>query len=329
MKISIIIPAWHEEKEIVRTLDSLKQLNYLLKECELIIAASSDDNTYSIAKGKNMHEFGRYLVLKQSPGGKNAALQQGIKESKGEIIVLLDADTLVDKDWLAEILKPLTEGYYCINGNWLPIEESWLNKYLLIERIWGRRLLKQQSTSGGGGIAFKRQLLNEIGINNLFNKNIYAGVDHHFGEQLIKRNYKIYFAEKAKTRTYYNKTLSGFIKDALRWKKAYSSQISKWQFFKILIFNFFILASLSIFFLAPVLKYNFLFYLPFIVYSFYLLFQCIASAFIDSKIGLLFYFPFYLLVSIIDRILTLYILLRKLIGFDFQQKTHFKGERYN
>jgi cellulose synthase/poly-beta-1,6-N-acetylglucosamine synthase-like glycosyltransferase len=301
MKISIIIPAWHEEKIIVRTLDALKQLNYPLKECELIIIASTDDQTYLIAKRKRMREFGKYLVLNQKLGGKNTALQQGIKKSKGEIIVLLDADTLVDKNWLSEVISPLKEDYYCANGNWFPLEKSWLNNYSMIEKVWGRQVLNQQSANGGGGIAFKRGIIDKIGLERLFDKKIHVGVDHYFGEQFIRNGDKIHFAKNAKTRTFLNKTFKGFIRDNLRWKKGYFDLISKTRAFMIVGFNLFIVLSLA-----------------FIPYSFI---QCLLSA-IVSDLSLALYFPVYLFLALIDRSLTIYAAFSRK-----KQEIHFKGER--
>jgi len=328
IEVSIIIPAWHEEKTMVRTLDVLKQLDYPLKECELIITASADDATYSIAKGKDMHEFGRYLVLKQNPGGKNAALQQGIKESKGEIIVLLDADTLVDEEWLAELIGPIKSRMVdCTNGNEFPLNKSLFSSYFMIEKIYGMQFLKQQSTHGGGGIAFRKDIISKIGLDVLFDKTIKAGVDCNLGAQILKGGKNIYFTEKAKTKTFYNKTFKGFVKDALRWKKAYSSLISRKKLFKILLFNSSIILSLILFLSAFLFYPKFPLYLPFIFYSSYLLFQCAVSAVVSSKISMFFYFPTYLLLNLIDRASTFYVFFGKFLGFDFQQKMHFKGER--
>jgi cellulose synthase/poly-beta-1,6-N-acetylglucosamine synthase-like glycosyltransferase len=321
-EVSIIIPAWHEEKTIVRTLVALKQLNYPLKECELIITASAEDNTHSIAQRNSMSEFSRYLVLKQEPGGKNVALHQGIKEAKGEIIVLLDADTIVDKDWLSELTKPIKSGeVVCTNGNFFPLSPSWMNNYFIIEKIWARNLLKQQSTNGQGGIAFKRALISLIGSKVLFNGKILIGVDHYFGEQLIKRGYRIYFAEKAKTRTYFNSTFKGFVHRESRWLNGYAKLITKSRLVKIIAFNLSICSSFILSF------YSRFFLLIFSIYLFYLLIQSIFSSVKSSDINLLLYFPVYSLLNLFDRIMALIIFSKELLGLNKRVLVHFKGER--
>jgi cellulose synthase/poly-beta-1,6-N-acetylglucosamine synthase-like glycosyltransferase len=325
MEISIIIPAWHEEKTIVRTLDALKQLDCSLKECELIIVASNDDNTYSIAKRKSMPEFGRYLVLKQNPGGKNAALQQGIKESKGEFIVLLDADTIVEKNWLSELIEPIKSGKaVCTNGNFFPVSFSIFNNYFMIEKIWGRQMTKQQSTQGKGGIALKKDIIEKIGIDNLFNKEIYSGVDHYLGERILENGDYIYFAEKAKTKSYLNHTVKGFAKDQIRWNNSYFQQIAKIKALNILFFNLAVLSSF-ILFLSSFFASLFL-AMPFIAYSAYLLMQCLTCSAYSNNLILFFYFPIYLFLSLIDRTVALGSFIHSFIGKK-KAEVHFKGER--
>jgi len=307
MKISIIIPAWHEEKIIIPTLDSLKKSNYNLKDCEVIVIASSDDNTYNLAKKQDMHSFKKYLVIKQKPGGKNTALQQGIRASRGGFIILLDADTVADRNWLAEIIKPIEFGNYaCSNGNCFsflfPLVKSWLNNYLIIENIWIREVLNQPLTNGAGGIAFKRELIEEIGIDRLFNKRIYKGIDRDFGEQILKRGYEIYFAKKAIIRTLFNKNLVGFIKTDLRWKKGFFNQISKKRAITIVCFNIFLI-----------------FFSGFIPYA---LIKLFCSAFKSKKYSLLSYFPTYLFLTFLGCLITI-----KAACSNKKQEIHFKGER--
>ncbi len=73
--ISVIIPAWDDEKVIGATLDALKDFDYPKKRCEIIVIAGGSDNTYVAAEkySEIMKDFSRYVLLKQTPHGKNAA----------------------------------------------------------------------------------------------------------------------------------------------------------------------------------------------------------------------------------------------------------------
>jgi len=192
----------------------------------------------------------------------------------------------------------------------------------MIEKIWGKQIKNHQSTHGKGGIAFKKSLVDELGIDNLFNKSVLVGVDHYFGEQVLKNKYAIYFAKNARVKSYLNKTLKGFMKDALRWKKGYFDLISLGRTFLIALFNFVIMLSLISFIFNPVSFFSF----PFILYSVGSFIKCTRVAKSSSNISFLFYFPIYLFISVVDRILTCHVLVKKALGFN-NQEVHFKGER--
>ena len=94
-KISIIIPTLNEEKDLPNLLKSIKQQNY---PCEIIISdANSKDSTREIAKEHN---------CKITEGGRPAkGRNNGVEESKHNLIVFLDADTILKKDFLKGNIK--------------------------------------------------------------------------------------------------------------------------------------------------------------------------------------------------------------------------------
>ncbi len=90
--ISIIIPAFNEEKYLPKLLDCIKMQSY--KDYEVIVAdANSKDKTRQIAK-----RYGCKIINSGSlPGiGRN----NGAKVAKGNILLFLDADVLLDDDFL-------------------------------------------------------------------------------------------------------------------------------------------------------------------------------------------------------------------------------------
>jgi poly-beta-1,6-N-acetyl-D-glucosamine synthase len=102
--VSIIVPAWNEEKGIERTIKSLLGLEYPKNKLEIIIVDDgSIDNTYKLAL-KHKSKFLKVFRLKKN-SGKFAALNYGIEKSKGEIIVTTDADSLyLNKDALQKMV---------------------------------------------------------------------------------------------------------------------------------------------------------------------------------------------------------------------------------
>jgi len=99
--ISIIIPAYNEEKVIARTIESTMEIDYPQKEI-IVVDDGSKDNTLRIAKS---YEQDMVKVLHKENGGKASALNYGLTFARGEFIAVLDADTIVGKNSLKEIAK--------------------------------------------------------------------------------------------------------------------------------------------------------------------------------------------------------------------------------
>jgi cellulose synthase/poly-beta-1,6-N-acetylglucosamine synthase-like glycosyltransferase len=102
-KVSIIIPAYNEERSIIRTIKSALSIDYPKENLEIIVVDDgSRDRTYSLAKqiaSKNSN----IRVFTKKNGGKGSALNLGIKHARGEIIVSMDADSFVNPDALQKM----------------------------------------------------------------------------------------------------------------------------------------------------------------------------------------------------------------------------------
>ncbi len=99
--ISILIPAFNEEKVIGKTIESALEIDYPKKEV-IIIDDGSTDKTLLIAK---RFQRDNVKVLHKENSGKATALNYGINFAKGEILTILDADTIAGKNSLKEIVK--------------------------------------------------------------------------------------------------------------------------------------------------------------------------------------------------------------------------------
>ena len=97
-KFSVIIPAYNMEKDIKKTLDSVKKQTF--KDYEVIVIDDgSTDKTVEVAKKFDVK------VIEHKHAGLSVVRNAAIKEAKGDYLVLLDSDDWWDKNLLKKIAE--------------------------------------------------------------------------------------------------------------------------------------------------------------------------------------------------------------------------------
>jgi cellulose synthase/poly-beta-1,6-N-acetylglucosamine synthase-like glycosyltransferase len=101
--VTILVPAYNEQGKIAQTIASLKRITYERVEVIVINDGSKDrtsDETRAAIKGD-----GRFrLIDRRENRGKGASLNDGIAAARGEYIVTIDADTVVEPNILQKVL---------------------------------------------------------------------------------------------------------------------------------------------------------------------------------------------------------------------------------
>lgn len=103
--VSILIPARNEEKNIGPLLDALEQQDFPREKLEIIVIDDhSEDQTATIARS-----FSKVQVLELREDSINSykkkALEKGIANAQGELIVCTDADCIPPRKWLSEVVR--------------------------------------------------------------------------------------------------------------------------------------------------------------------------------------------------------------------------------
>lgn len=107
-RISIIIPARNEEHQIGPCLRSIINQSYPKEMVEIIVVDDhSTDNTSAVVRAFNLPNI-KLIALKDFASGemnsyKKKAIEVGIAQSSGELIITTDADCLVPVNWLQTI----------------------------------------------------------------------------------------------------------------------------------------------------------------------------------------------------------------------------------
>jgi hypothetical protein len=167
-KISVIIPAYNEEKVIANTIEGLLETKYPKKEI-IFVDDGSKDKTLEIASQYK----DKIKILHKENGGRATAINYGVLYSTGEIIVIVDADTIIGRHSLKEIVKgfELNEHVAAVAGN-IKVRNrtNWITKCQALEYITGIQIVRRAFDVFGsitivpGALgAFKKSYLKEAG----------------------------------------------------------------------------------------------------------------------------------------------------------------------
>jgi len=205
--VSVIIACRNEEDTLPRLLTLLVNQTYPKELFEVIIANDeSSDSTEEIlkrfsAKFKVINYFNvvdRELAV--SP--KKNALSQAIAQSKGEILLLTDADCFPKSTWIESMVQAFTDdismvaGYSSTEIDWK--KASFVQKFEHIDLLClyiglsGGFAIGKQFTAIGQNLAYTREAYNQVGGFSKIN-HLISGDDCNFLQLLRKEGLKIIF----------------------------------------------------------------------------------------------------------------------------------------
>lgn len=222
--VSIIVPAFNEEKVIAQTIRSLLGNDYPHFEI-IVVDDGSPDQTSAVVREAFSNEPRVQLFTKEN-GGKAEALNFGLQKSTGDIIVALDADTVFPSQTISALAARFTEpelgpriGAVAGNakvGNRINLLTRWQALEYITAQNMDRRAFASLNciTVVPGAVgAWRRELIEQIGG---FASDTLAE-DQDLTLKIRKLGYKIGYEEHAIAWTEAPDTVRGLAKQRFRW----------------------------------------------------------------------------------------------------------------
>jgi glycosyltransferase involved in cell wall biosynthesis len=169
-KLSIVIPAYNEERTIRAILEKVRNVRLPLEKEIIVVDNGSKDRTYEIAK-----EVPGVSVFREFTKGKGAAVKRGFKEATGDILTIQDADLEYDPNDFTTVIDPILRGETeATNGVRIMPERddrrrkslywlSWIGNYVI---TWTTNILYLHNAGEYEGCykAFTKRLIDSIEV---------------------------------------------------------------------------------------------------------------------------------------------------------------------
>lgn len=269
IKVSVLIAARNEEKNIEKLLESLKKQSFPKELFEVIIVNDhSTDNTDEIINDfiNNNKELDVKL-LKAEKTGKKHAISQALHSAINELIIVTDADCVLNDLWIESIV-----GFYqeekckmILAPVLLSPAENLFEKMQVLEHLSligstaGSASIGFPVMCNGANMAYERKAALEV---EKFRKDfdIPSGDDMFLLEQFVKcyghNNVKFLLSKSAVVKTKTCKTIKDFFRQRRRWvskTKSYTSWKVIVTALIVLFFNLSIISLLVSAFFVPAL----------------------------------------------------------------------------
>ncbi len=219
--VTVVVPAYREERVIVKTVDSLLAQDYAGPLEILVIDDGSPDATYEVAREAYAGDA-RVIVERKPNGGKASALNFGIARARGVIGVALDADTVFLPNAVRRLVQPMADPQVAAVagnakvGNRLNLVTRWQAVEYVTSQNLDRRafsLLDCITVVPGAIGAWRTSVVRELGG---FSPDTLAE-DQDLTIAIHRRGYAVAYADDAIALTEAPDTLRGLANQRFRW----------------------------------------------------------------------------------------------------------------
>ncbi|MER5180240.1 bifunctional polysaccharide deacetylase/glycosyltransferase family 2 protein [Streptomyces sp. NPDC002896] len=228
--VSVIVPAYNEEAGIEATIRSLLASTHEYVQV-IVVDDGSSDRTFEIAEWMRTQDP-RVMVVRQANAGKAAALNTGLSWAQFDLVVMIDGDTVFDRDAIRRLIQPFADPRVgAVSGNTkVGNRQGILGRWQHLEYVIGfnldRRMfdvLECMPTVPGAIGAFRRQALE--GVGGVSDDTLAEDTDLTMA--LCRAGWRIVYEESAIAWTEAPSTIGQLWKQRYRW--CYGTLQAMWK----------------------------------------------------------------------------------------------------
>ncbi|MDD5083661.1 MAG: glycosyltransferase family 2 protein [Candidatus Moranbacteria bacterium] len=223
MKISLLIPCHNEEKGLRKCLESALVQTRPLDQIVVVNDGSTDGTQKILASFASEHAVIHAINLVINTGNKSKAQEAGLPSVTGDVVVMTDADTIIDEHFVERIeaafLSDEKREVGAVGGYVCSLKHNWLTACRAIDYIVGQGIFKKAQSiinymfvMPGCATAMRTEVLRGLSFNH---DTVTEDLDFTF--QLHLKGLKIIYAEDAKVYTQDPPNLPSYIRQMRRW----------------------------------------------------------------------------------------------------------------
>ncbi len=234
--VTVIVPAFNEEDGIIGTIESCLAVDYPAELLEVIaVNDGSTDGTWERMLEAKARWPQVYAVDLGRNYGKRAAMAEGIRRARGEILCFVDSDSYLKPDAVTAIVQPFADtrvgtvvGHAYVRNSMV----NWITKMQQVRYYSAFRVIKSMESLLSGTVtcasgccaAYRalvvRPLLHDWEFQTFLGRPATFGDDRALTNRVLSRH-RVVYQSTARADTVAPDSLRKFFRQQLRWKKSW------------------------------------------------------------------------------------------------------------
>ena len=236
-KVSVVIPAFNEERFIQKSIKAALRSDYPSEKTEIIVVNDGSTDRTRSRIDEMVSKYGNRIkaIHFSKNRGKRDAMAAGVKKARGEIIVFIDSDTRVDKDAIRYLVAPFedtrvggTTGQINVHN----YRTNFLTRMLGVRYIMSFDFYRATASVFGGitclsGVmsAYRRSIIMDAmpeWLNQKFlGRRATFGDDRSLTNHTLRKGYRTVYSRRAVAHTLAPENLLKLFKMLVRWNKSF------------------------------------------------------------------------------------------------------------